>query len=96
MLHRKQSTPAFTEKDENKAGDAAARESAQIPPEDKDEYDIIMPDVNGMHILQAKRMLEEIGLRVETAAKRGKVRYQYPAPGTYLREESLCRLEVHK
>ncbi|MDZ7821966.1 MAG: penicillin-binding transpeptidase domain-containing protein [Candidatus Marinimicrobia bacterium] len=72
MLHRSQRAPDFPE------------ESTEIPDEDTTDfpeelYDIIMPDVVGMHILELPRQnLKAIGLSVERNASRGKVGYQYP------------------
>ncbi|MCF7833113.1 MAG: PASTA domain-containing protein [Candidatus Marinimicrobia bacterium] len=71
----------------------------EIDPEpvisqDQDNYDIIMPDVTGIHILNAEKKLQEIGLKVERNSDRGKVTSQFPAPGTFLNESASCRLEV--
>ncbi len=59
-----------------------------------EDYDIIMPNVVGIHILNAEQKLEAIGLKVERNIDRGKVSHQYPAAGTYLKENASCRLEV--
>lgn len=75
-----------------------------LPETSKEEYGktfdenfvIIMPNVKGMHILNAEQKLRALGLRVERNASRGKVIEQYPEPGTGLNEMALCRLEVLK
>ncbi len=67
---------------------------AHVDPEPVGDYDIIMPDVIGRHILNAEQRLHSYGLNVERNADRGKVSYQSPAPGTYLIEGATCRLEV--
>lgn len=64
-------------------------------PVDPGEYDIIMPNVTGLHVLNAEKKLKMIGLNVERNSSRGKVTQQYPAPGTYLKKEATCRLEVN-
>lgn len=53
-----------------------------------------MPDVTGLHVLNAERKLKNIGLNVEYNAGRGKVKYQVPVPGSFLKKGELCRLEV--
>ncbi len=58
------------------------------------DYDIIMPDLVGRHILNAEQKLRSIGLNVIKNAGRGKVVYQSPAPGTFLKEGATCRLEA--
>ncbi|MDD4961050.1 MAG: penicillin-binding transpeptidase domain-containing protein, partial [Candidatus Marinimicrobia bacterium] len=73
----------------------------EIPKEEQsksfdEDCDIIMPDVRGMHILNAEQKLRALGLLVERNASRGKVFMQYPEPGTGLNEMALCRLEVRK
>ncbi|MDD3965807.1 MAG: penicillin-binding transpeptidase domain-containing protein [Candidatus Marinimicrobia bacterium] len=57
-------------------------------------WDIVMPDVRGMQILNAEQKLRALGLQVERNASRGKVAEQYPPAGTGLNEMALCRLEV--
>jgi cell division protein FtsI (penicillin-binding protein 3) len=59
-----------------------------------DDYDIIMPNVIGIHILNAEQKLKAIGLEVERNTGRGKVAYQSPPAGTYLKEGAKCTLEV--
>jgi len=59
-----------------------------------DDYDIVMPDVTGLHVLNAERKLKKIGLNVEYNSDRGRVRYQIPAAGSFLHKGELCRLEV--
>ncbi len=88
MLHRSQKTPDFSENNVETV-------SVAEPVLNKERYDVIMPDVLGMHILNAERTLKEIGLTVNRKSKRGKVLHQYPPPGTYLKENAICRLEVN-
>ena len=61
---------------------------------DPENYDIIMPDVRGLHVLNAERKLKKFGLEVEYNSDRGKVKYQIPAAGSFLKKGELCRLEV--
>jgi membrane peptidoglycan carboxypeptidase len=58
------------------------------------DYDIVMPNVVGLHVLNAKQKLQAIGLEVILNRDRGKVDYQSPDPGTFLKEGSTCILEV--
>lgn len=53
-----------------------------------------MPDVRGLHVLNAERKLRKVGLDVEYNSDRGRVKYQMPSPGSYLKKGELCRLEV--
>ena len=61
---------------------------------DPEDYDIIMPDVTGLHVLNAESKLRKIGLEVESNSDRGRVRYQIPPAGSFLKSGELCRLEV--
>ncbi|MCD6447372.1 MAG: PASTA domain-containing protein, partial [Candidatus Marinimicrobia bacterium] len=67
---------------------------AHVDSEPVGDYDIIMPNLIGRHILNAEQRLHSYGLNVERNADRGKVSYQSPAPGTFLLEGATCRLEV--
>jgi cell division protein FtsI (penicillin-binding protein 3) len=66
----------------------------QQPQSAQGDFDIIMPDVTGLHVLNAANKLKKIGLNVEYNSDRGKVKYQIPAAGSYLKKGALCRLEV--
>ena len=70
------------------------RTDIEVKTGNPDDYDIIMPDVTGLHVLNAERKLKKFGLEVEFNSDRGKVRYQIPAPGSFLKKGDLCRLEV--
>ena len=67
---------------------------APVDSEPVGDYDVIMPNLIGRHILNAEQRLHSYGLKVERNADRGKVSYQSPAPGTFLLEGATCRLEV--
>jgi cell division protein FtsI (penicillin-binding protein 3) len=66
----------------------------QQPQSAQGDFDIIMPDVTGLHVLNAANKLKKIGLNVEYNSDRGKVKYQIPSAGSYLKKGALCRLEV--
>lgn len=95
LLHSSRNTPAYPAEE---AAPALIPESVKTGSSsdgiDTEAYDIIMPDVTGMHILNAEQTLRAIGLQVLSGATRGKVSRQDPAPGTFLKEQAICRLEV--
>jgi cell division protein FtsI (penicillin-binding protein 3) len=64
--------------------------------EDIEEYDIIMPDLVGMHVLNAEKILTDFGLSVIKGSNRGKVISQIPSPGSFLMLGDTCKLEVNK
>ncbi|MCD6336741.1 MAG: PASTA domain-containing protein, partial [Candidatus Marinimicrobia bacterium] len=73
----------------------ADKAEAPVSSEPIANYDIIMPDLVGRHVLNAEQKLLSFGLKVEKNSDRGKVSYQSPAPGTFLKEGATCRLEVN-
>lgn len=79
---------------EKNVEDRESRGDDKVKTGDPDDYDIVMPDVRGLHVLNAERKLRKVGLDVEYNSDRGRVKYQIPSPGSYLKKGELCRLEV--
>jgi len=98
----KQKNPLLSILHSNKSSNDSEEEKIDIKeevssdPPQPGEYDIVMPDVCGLHILNAQRKLETIGLNVTINDTRGKVKKQYPTAGSYLKKGALCRLEVNQ
>ncbi|MFA6619072.1 MAG: penicillin-binding transpeptidase domain-containing protein [Candidatus Neomarinimicrobiota bacterium] len=68
-----------------------AEETKEFNPK---EYDVIMPKLIGMHILNAEKKLKDFGLQVDKNSRRGRVISQYPPAGTYLKLGESCKLET--
>ncbi len=61
---------------------------------DPSEYDVLMPNLKGMHVLNAEKKLRDFGLIVQKNASRGRVVSQEPKAGAYLKLGETCKLEA--
>ena len=61
---------------------------------DPSEYDVLMPNLKGMHVLSAEKKLRDFGLIVQKNAGRGRVVSQEPKAGAYLKLGETCKLEA--
>ncbi len=102
QIESKQSNPLLSILHGNKSEKDTPEPTVEIEEQfndtfiEPDEYDIIMPDVSGLHILNARRKLETIGLNVTVNETRGKVKRQFPPAGSHLKKGTLCRLEANQ